>query len=96
MRSFAMANSDDNTGGISRRQMLRTAAVTAGGTAALLASVTAAQAKMPQKGAGYQDTPKGDQKCSGCSLFKAPDSCTLVDGTISPEGWCRFWVKKTS
>jgi hypothetical protein len=22
------------------------------------------------------------------------NSCTLVDGEISPKGWCKFWVKK--
>ena len=22
-------------------------------------------------------------------------NCKTVDGTISPKGWCRIWVKKT-
>lgn len=78
---------------ISRRELLRGAAVTVGGTVAILASVSPAQAKMTQKAAGYQDTPKGDQTCANCSLFKAPAGCILVDGTISPSGWCRFYKK---
>jgi hypothetical protein len=50
---------------------------------------------MAQKAVEYQDTPKGDQECGNCSLFQEPNSCTLVDGEISPKGWCKFWVKKT-
>ena len=49
---------------------------------------------MAQKAVEYQDTPKGDQECSNCSLFQEPSACTLVDGEISPKGWCKFWVKK--
>src|SRR5665213_1501710 len=79
----------------SRRQLfVRGAVIAAGGAAALAASALPAQAKMPQKAAAYQGTPKGDQSCSNCSLFKAPSSCTLVDGTISPTAWCRFYSKK--
>jgi hypothetical protein len=50
---------------------------------------------MSQPSVGYQQSPKDDQKCSNCSLFQEPNACTLVDGNISPEGWCKFWVKKT-
>jgi hypothetical protein len=49
---------------------------------------------MAQTAVGYQVTPKGDQQCSNCSLFQPPSACTLIDGTISPSGWCKFWVKK--
>jgi hypothetical protein len=66
----------------------------AAGAAASLASVNEASAKMAQKSVEYQDTPKGDQQCSNCSLFQEPNACTLVDGEISPAGWCKFWVKK--
>jgi hypothetical protein len=66
----------------------------AAGAAVLLGLVTEASAKMAQKAVEYQDTPKGDQECSNCSLFQEPNACTLVDGEISPKGWCKFWVKK--
>lgn len=85
----------DNQDGVSRRQLLRNAIVAAGSAAALAASVSQAQAKMTQKGAGYQDTPKGQQSCANCSLFTAPASCILVEGAISPDGWCRFYAKKS-
>ena len=82
---------------ISRRHLFRTAAIATASAVALLNMGRAAIAKMAQKAAGYQETPKGDQKCSTCALFKASDgNCTLVDGTISPDGWCRFFSKKAS
>jgi len=81
--------------GVSRRQLLRGACIAAGGAAVLAGSVIPAQAKMTQKAAGYQETPKDSASCSNCALFKAPNSCTLVDGTISPNGWCRFYAKKS-
>jgi hypothetical protein len=37
--------------------------------------------------------PKG-QKCGGCSLFKAPGSCLLVKGKISPNGYCIAYSPK--
>jgi len=74
---------------ISRRQILRGAAVIAGSAAAVLGTALPAEAKMSQKAAAYQGTPKGYQSCANCAVFKAPSSCILVDGTISPGGWCR-------
>lgn len=82
-------------GSVSRRDLLRGAAVTVGGGAIVAGSALPAQAKMAQKVAAYQDKPKGDASCSSCSYFKAPNSCILVDGTISPTGWCRFYAKKS-
>lgn len=43
----------------------------------------------------YQEQPKGDQKCSTCTHF-VPESntCKVVDGQISPNGWCTLWAKK--
>lgn len=79
---------------LSRRQVLRNAAIAAGGVAVLCATGLPAEAKMTLQASGYQASPKGDQNCAGCSLFKSPSSCILVDGNISPNGWCRFYRKK--
>ena len=82
--------------GISRRQLIgRTVAATTA-VLAVLSLDSPAQAKMAQTNAGYQAQPKGDQKCSGCALFKEPSSCVMVDGTISPDGWCKLFTKKSS
>ena len=78
----------------SRRQVLHGAAIAAGGAVLAIAMASPAQAKMSFQASGYQTTPKGDQNCAGCSLFQNPSSCILVDGKISPDGWCRFYRKK--
>ncbi len=82
--------------GLSRRTIFVRGIAFAAGTAALFGRIRQAAAKMAQTAVSYQETPKGDQQCSNCSLFQPPSSCQLVDGTINPSGWCRFWVKKTS
>jgi hypothetical protein len=74
---------------------LRNAAFAAGGAAVLVTGVSRpASAKAAQKLVGYQDTPHGAQQCDNCSQFVAPASCKVVDGEISPTGWCKVYVKK--
>lgn len=52
--------------------------------------------KASQESVRYQTQPKGEQKCGNCVNFIAEsNSCKLVDGQISPEGWCSLWGKKT-
>jgi hypothetical protein len=78
----------------SRRVVLLRSAGCAAGAAAVLLPLKQAAAKMKQASVEYQDSPKGDQECSNCSLFQEPNACTIVDGEISPKGWCKFWAKK--
>ncbi len=55
----------------------------------------AATRKVPPATVQYQTQPKGEQKCGLCVHFIAgSNSCMLVDGQISPEGWCSLWAKK--
>jgi hypothetical protein len=65
--------------------------------AAAFASTTAAAdaAKLSQDAAAYQSSPKNGQRCMDCSFFVSPAACKLVDGTISPAGWCKFYAKKS-
>ena len=79
---------------VSRRQMFHVVGASLGGVAFLLVTVRQAQAKMTQQAARYQATPKGDSKCSNCQHFQSPASCQIVDGTVSPQGWCQMWLKK--
>ena len=52
--------------------------------------------KATQASVQYQTQPKDEQKCSGCMNFIAEsNTCKLVDGQISPDGWCILWVKKS-
>lgn len=54
-----------------------------------------AAAKMSQASVQYQAQPKGEQKCSGCLHFIAEsNTCKLVEGGISPDGWCTLWAQK--
>ena len=58
-------------------------------------NLAAAQAKVPQKSVSYQAKPKGTQRCDGCSNFQPPNGCKVVEGEISPEGWCSLFAKKS-
>lgn len=54
-----------------------------------------AAAKVSQASVQYQMQPKGDQKCNACMHFIAEsNTCKLVEGPISPDGWCTLWAKK--
>ena len=53
-----------------------------------------AATKVSQPAVHYQPTPKDGQDCDDCAHFAAPSTCKLVDGRISPHGWCGLWVKK--
>ena len=84
---------------LSRRNLLRAAAlISSGGVllgAGLTAGPAAAQSKMSQKATGYQDTPKGRAQCDNCAQWQPAASCKLVDGVISPKGWCRVYAPKS-
>ncbi len=43
----------------------------------------------------YQLKPgPGGKKCGACALFKAPGSCAVVKGKISPSGYCIAFAPK--
>jgi hypothetical protein len=48
-----------------------------------------AREKMSQKEAEYQDSPKDIRMCATCTLFEPPKSSKVVEGEISPNGWCK-------
>lgn len=51
--------------------------------------------KVAQTTVQYQAQPKDGQKCADCLHFVAEsNTCKLVEGQISPEGWCTLWAKK--
>lgn len=58
-------------------------------------AAAAATKKVPQASVQYQARPKGEQKCSLCMHFIAEsNTCKLVEGQVSPEGWCSLWARK--
>lgn len=51
--------------------------------------------KLSQAAAEYQDQPKGDQSCDKCMHFiSGSGTCKVVEGQVSPQGWCKLWAKK--
>ncbi|SCZ31614.1 high-potential iron-sulfur protein [Afifella marina] len=89
-------DSKTSNSGMSRREILGACAIAAGSLA--LVGTGSANAQIANKAkqaiAGYQTTPKGRQECDNCRHFQAPDACKVVQGTISPKGWCRLYAKK--
>lgn len=54
-----------------------------------------AAAKVSKASVQYQSEPKDGQKCADCLHFVAEsNTCKLVEGDISPNGWCQLWAKK--
>ena len=55
----------------------------------------AAPAKVSQASVQYQTQPKDGKTCADCMHFIAEsNTCKLVEGDISPTGWCALWAKK--
>jgi len=75
-----------------RRALLGVGLAAAGGV--ICTRVAAQASKVSKDQAKYQDKPKGDQRCDGCAQFLAPDGCKVVDGKISPSGWCMLYAAK--
>lgn len=85
-----------NPAEVSRRTLIAT--VCAAGPAFLAvaaagSAVAQTPRKLAQRAVAYQPTPHGDQQCSNCTLFEAPNGCRSVAGTVAPEGWCRIYVR---
>jgi hypothetical protein len=87
---------ESGVGRVSRRDFL-----TVGGVAgwALISvgvtdSASAAPKKFTKEQAKYQPVPKNGQRCQICSLWKPPASCQVVEGEISPAGWCILYQPK--
>lgn len=77
-----------------RRQLLQRMAATAGAVAAIAVQSISAPAaiKISKTAVAYQDHPQGDKRCGKCLQFQAPDGCKMVDGSISPQGFCRIFT----
>ena len=89
----------------SRRNVLRAVLAVAGSLLIPIAASTSFSAnaavetgpkKSTQASVRYQSKPKAEQKCGNCNNFvSASNTCKLVEGKISAEGWCSIWSKKS-
>jgi len=83
---------------VRRRDFLRLAAVGGGALVAAGLSGSPASAepkkKFTQQQAHYQPVPKSGQRCQNCALWQSPNSCQVVEGQVSPAGWCILYQPK--
>jgi anaerobic selenocysteine-containing dehydrogenase len=83
---------------VSRRDFMNIAGVGAGALIAIGLSSSASAAekkKFSQQQAHYQPIPKSGQRCQNCALWQTPNACQVVDGPVSPAGWCILYQPKS-
>ncbi len=91
----------ESKSGMTRRSFVANAVVLPALAGLLLAETTTAQAKGSQAQFKYQSTPNNGKKCSQCTFYipgsspKANGTCKIVDGSISPNGWCSAFSAKS-
>jgi hypothetical protein len=76
----------------SRRRVVRAALTGVAAGLTLGAAKATAPEKMSLKDVEYQDSPKDIRMCATCTLFLPPKSCKVVEGDVSPKGWCKLFV----
>ena len=81
----------------SRRSFCRSAAAMSAAVAVGAIGARSAQAAtgITKEDMKYQyPSPHPGQECERCVYFKSPKSCGIVDGEVSPEGWCTAFHDK--
>jgi hypothetical protein len=79
----------DGTIAVRRRDVIGWVA----GALGVLTGAPAEAAKAPQSAVQYQPTPRDGERCGLCRNFDAASqSCSLVAGNISPNGWCALFT----
>lgn len=51
--------------------------------------------KRSKESVQYQDTPFQGRTCTKCMLYIGDGQCAIIDGVVSPNGWCNQWVPPT-
>jgi hypothetical protein len=75
-----------------RRDFIKAIAGLLAGWARVTDAQPAGVEKLSKVQAQYQDSPRGIAMCATCTLFVAPHACKVVDGDISPNGWCKEYA----
>lgn len=73
-----------------RRDLLST--LISAGLYVATSSRTGAAEKMSKQEAEYQDSPKDIRMCGTCTFFEPPRLCRVVEGDVSPSGWCKAFA----
>jgi hypothetical protein len=88
-RPFPDSQAGEGRLGLTRRGVLRVALLAVAVETVLRQA--SAQEKLSKAEAEYQDRPKNGLACAACTLFRPPSSCQVVEGDISPSGWCKLF-----
>jgi len=73
----------------SRRTFLRRSTLWIAMAPVLVVAGTANANKADKSDFSYRDQPSAKgQLCGNCTAFMTPNHCRIVDGEISPAGWC--------
>lgn len=85
---------EGRSGALSRRLLLQKTMASLGAAAMIATQTKSASAaiKISKAAVAYQDHPQGDKRCGKCLQFQAPDTCKMVDGPVSPQGFCRIFM----
>lgn len=87
---------------LTRRSFLGGAIILPALAGLLTVPASADGSKVSQASMHYQTTPNGSMHCSGCKFFipaqdpKSDGTCQVVDGSISPNGYCIAYTSKSS
>jgi hypothetical protein len=76
---------------LSRRGLVAAAALLGAGSVAPADAAAEPPPQVTQQEAHYQPAPKNGVRCAFCTFFRPPAGCTVVQGVISPQGWCKFF-----
>ncbi|MBV8344859.1 MAG: high-potential iron-sulfur protein [Candidatus Eremiobacteraeota bacterium] len=88
--------------GFTRRAFLEGAIVLPALAAAVTGVAAADASKAPQAQMHYQTSPNGNMHCAICKFFipgkdaSSNGTCQIVDGSISPNGYCMAYTPKSS
>jgi len=87
---------------LSRRRLLLAALSMSGGALLARAPESAAEQKpkatlkkRSKEAVGYRDEPYEGRSCAKCVLYSGHGECVLVEGEVSPNGWCVQWTPAT-
>ena len=95
---------DSSIAGKSRRSLLKKSAALLAGVAVVPLLTNArnvfAEGKLAKAAVKYQDKPNAGKDCDDCLQFipgatpKANGKCKVVEGVISPHGYCMAFTPK--
>ena len=68
----------------------------AGGAALMIVGTEQAAAKVAKASAKYRSSPKAGRSCKGCTRYQGNGKCSIVKGTVSSNGYCNYYARKSS